>query len=48
MQNRLEDVDHGLLENRWGSFEAKRKDCPLKMSVWDAKGSFVTLRGFNA
>ena len=48
MQNGLEDLDHGFLENGWGSFEAKGYDGPLEIGIWDTKSSFVTLRWFNA
>ena len=48
MENGLKDGGHGLLENRRGSFEAKRKDGPLIMGIWDTKNSFVSFRGINA
>ena len=41
MQDRVKDLDHGFVENGWGSFEAEGKDCPLIIGIWDTKGKGV-------
>ena len=48
MEDWLKDGGHGLLKNGRGSFETKRKDCPLVMGIWNTKSSFVSFGGVNA
>ena len=48
MEDWLKDGGRGLLKNGKRSFEAKRKDGPLIMGIWDTESSFVSFRGMNA
>ena len=48
VENKLKYGGYGFLEDRRGIFEAKWKDGPLIMGIWDAKNSFVSFRGIDA